>query len=137
MYQKKSDLIRIHNVLDLMEKILTIDRTTDHVACTRYRRFSQGWEDLPGVAKEGHTEIGRPVRLTRGWNAMRIRQHRGIQYVLLLSGKERRGTIEERSTLWGGDDTYRFDPARFRDTLEQAAMDAGYSFEVTLVGKSV
>jgi hypothetical protein len=68
---------------------------------------------------------------------MRIRPHRGIQYVLLLSGKERQGTIEERSTLWGGDYTYRFDPSRFRETLEQAAMDAGYSFEVTLVGKSV
>jgi len=51
--------------------------------------------------------------------------------------KAQRGTIEERSALWGGDYTYRFDPARFRDMLEQVTMDAGYSFEVTLVEKSV
>jgi hypothetical protein len=54
-----------------------------------------------------------------------------------LSGKERRGTIEEWSRLLGSDYTYRFDPGEFRDMLRQAAAGAGYSFEVTLVEKSV
>jgi hypothetical protein len=57
--------------------------------------------------------------------------------VFALSGKERRGTIEERSRLLGSDYTYRFDPEKFRDMLRQAATGAGYSFEVTLVEKSV
>lgn len=57
--------------------------------------------------------------------------------VSVVSGKERRGILREWSRLWGSDYAYRFDPGKFRDMLRQAATDAGYAFEVTLLEKSV
>lgn len=57
--------------------------------------------------------------------------------VSAVSSRERRGTIQEWSRLWGSEYAYTFEPGRFRDMLRRAATDAGYAFEVTLVEKSV
>ena len=52
-------------------------------------------------------------------------------------GKERSGTIEEQSRLFGKDYSYRFDFGAFRGAVRNAAEGAGYRFEVKLMEKSV
>ncbi len=52
-------------------------------------------------------------------------------------GKERQGTIEEQSKLFGKDYSYKFDFGAFRGAVRKAAEGAGYRFEVKLMEKSV
>jgi hypothetical protein len=52
-------------------------------------------------------------------------------------GKERSGTIEEQSKLFGKDYSYVFDFGAFRGAVRKAAEGAGYRFEVKLMEKSV
>jgi hypothetical protein len=52
-------------------------------------------------------------------------------------GKERSGSIEEQSRLFGKDYTYRFDYGKFREAVKMASEGAGYRFEVKLMEKSV
>jgi len=52
-------------------------------------------------------------------------------------GKERKGSIEEQSKLFGKDYSYRFDFGTFREAVRKASEDAGYRFEVKLMEKSV
>ena len=52
-------------------------------------------------------------------------------------GKERSGTIEEQSRLFGKDYSYSFDFGAFRGAVRKAAEGAGYRFEVKLMEKSV
>lgn len=52
-------------------------------------------------------------------------------------GKEREGTIEEASRLFGKDYTYTWDYAALRSALRTAAEAEGYRFEVVLRAKSV
>lgn len=52
-------------------------------------------------------------------------------------GKERSGTIEEQSKLFGKDYSYSFDFGTFRNSVRKAAETAGYRFEVKLTEKSV
>ena len=52
-------------------------------------------------------------------------------------GKERGGSIEEQSKLFGKDYSYTFDFGAFRGAVRKAAEDAGYRFEVKLMEKSV
>jgi hypothetical protein len=52
-------------------------------------------------------------------------------------GKERKGSIEEQSRLFGRDYSYRFDFGAFREAVRKAAEGAGYRFEVKLMEKSV
>ena len=52
-------------------------------------------------------------------------------------GKERSGTIEEQSTLFGKDYSYSFDFGAFRGAVRKAAESAGYRFEVKLMERSV
>ncbi len=51
-------------------------------------------------------------------------------------GKERSGSIEEQSKLFGKDYSYRFDFGAFRRAVRKAAEGAGYRFEVKLMEKS-
>ena len=53
------------------------------------------------------------------------------------SGKGRSGTVEEQSRLFGKDYSYTFDFVSFRESLRQAAADAGYGFEIKLMEKAV
>lgn len=52
-------------------------------------------------------------------------------------GKERKGSIEEQSRLFGKDYSYRFDFGAFREAVRKAAGSAGYRFEFKLMEKSV
>ena len=52
-------------------------------------------------------------------------------------GKEREGTIEESSTLFGKDYSYSWDYAAVRKALRAVAEAEGYEFEVVLRQKSV
>ncbi len=52
-------------------------------------------------------------------------------------GKERSGSIEEASTLFGKDYSYRWDFAAVRTALRQVAEAAGYGWETVLNPKSV
>jgi hypothetical protein len=52
-------------------------------------------------------------------------------------GKERKGSIEEQSKLFGRDYSYRFDFGTFREAVRKASEGAGYRFEVKLMEKSV
>jgi hypothetical protein len=52
-------------------------------------------------------------------------------------GKERSGSIEEVSRLFGKDYDYVWDYAAVRDTLRGVAAAAGYGFEVVLNPRSV
>ena len=52
-------------------------------------------------------------------------------------GKERSGSIEEQSRLFGKDYSYKFDFGAFRGSVRKAAESAGYRFEVKLMEKSV
>jgi hypothetical protein len=52
-------------------------------------------------------------------------------------GKEREGTIEEASRLFGKDYTYSWDYGALRNALRAAAEAEGYAFEVVLREKSV
>jgi hypothetical protein len=52
-------------------------------------------------------------------------------------GKERKGSIEEQSTLFGKDYSYKFDFGKFRESVRKASEGAGYRFEVKLMEKSV
>ena len=52
-------------------------------------------------------------------------------------GKERTGTIEEQSRLFGKDYAYTFDFGPFREAARKAAEGAGYRFEVVLLERSV
>lgn len=52
-------------------------------------------------------------------------------------GKERKGSIEEQSKLFGRDYSYRFDFRTFREAVRKASEGAGYRFEVKLMEKSV
>jgi hypothetical protein len=54
-----------------------------------------------------------------------------------ISGKGRSGTVEEQSRLFGKDYSYTFDFGGFRESLRQAAADAGYGFEIKLMEKAV
>jgi len=54
-----------------------------------------------------------------------------------VSGKERSGSIEEASMLFGKDFDYAWDYAAVRTAVRAAAEAAGYSFEVVLNPKSV
>ncbi len=49
-----------------------------------------------------------------------------------LKGKERSGTVDERSRYLGRSYDYRLDYAAVRHAVEAAARDHGYAFEVTL-----
>lgn len=57
--------------------------------------------------------------------------------VYKISGKEREGTIEEQSRLYGKDYKYAFDWQKIRETVKKEAQDAGYSFSVCLAERSV
>lgn len=57
--------------------------------------------------------------------------------VYKISGKERGGTIEEQSKLFGKDYKYAFDWQKVRETIKKEAQDAGYSFSVCLAERSV
>jgi len=52
-------------------------------------------------------------------------------------GKERSGSIEEVSSLFGKDYSYQWDYAAVRIALQQVAADAGYGWETVLNPKSV
>jgi len=52
-------------------------------------------------------------------------------------GKERGGSIEEQSRLFGKDYTYQFDYGKFREAVKKASESSGYRFEVKLMEKSV
>jgi hypothetical protein len=52
-------------------------------------------------------------------------------------GKERSGSIEEASSLFGKDFDYTWDYAKVRSTVRAIAEAAGYSVEVVLNPKSV
>jgi hypothetical protein len=52
-------------------------------------------------------------------------------------GKERSGTIEEASNLFGKDFDYQWDYAAVRTALQQVATAAGYGWETVLNPKSV
>jgi len=52
-------------------------------------------------------------------------------------GKERKGSIEEQSKLFGKDYSYRFDFGAFRGAVHRASEDAGYRFEVKMMEKSL
>lgn len=51
--------------------------------------------------------------------------------------KTREGNIEEQSTLFGKDYKYSWDYSNVRKTVEQEARDAGYSFTVILMERSL
>jgi hypothetical protein len=53
------------------------------------------------------------------------------------SGKERSGSIEEASTLFGKDYTYQWDYAGVRTALRGIAEAQGYGFETVLRAKAV
>lgn len=53
------------------------------------------------------------------------------------SGKEREGSIEEASRLFGKDYSYQWDYAALRRSLRQVAESEGYGFETVLNPKSV
>jgi hypothetical protein len=52
-------------------------------------------------------------------------------------GKERSGSIEEASSLFGKDFDYQWDYAAVRSSLQQVAAAAGYGWETVLNPKSV
>jgi len=52
-------------------------------------------------------------------------------------GKERSGSIETASSLFGKDYSYRWDYAAMRSGLQVVAVQAGYSWETVLNPKSV
>lgn len=52
-------------------------------------------------------------------------------------GKERKGSIEEQSKLFGRDYSCRFDFRTFREAVRKASEGAGYRFEVKLMEESV
>jgi translation elongation factor EF-1beta len=52
-------------------------------------------------------------------------------------GKEREGTIEEASKLFGKDYKYLFDYSMIRKKVEEEAQKAGYSFSITLMEKTI
>jgi hypothetical protein len=54
-----------------------------------------------------------------------------------VGGKERSGSIEEVSNLFGKDYSYQWDYAAVRSALRAAAEAAGYGFETVLNPKSV
>jgi hypothetical protein len=51
--------------------------------------------------------------------------------------KTREGNIEEQSRLFGKDYKYSWDYSNVRKTVEQEARDAGYSFTVVLMERSL
>ncbi len=54
-----------------------------------------------------------------------------------LSGKERTGTIEEQSKLFGKDYKYSFDYASVRNAVKKAAEEEGYALEVCLLERNL
>ncbi len=54
-----------------------------------------------------------------------------------VRGKERSGTLEERSRYFGKRYDYRFDYAAVRRAVEEAAREAGYAFELVLLERSL
>jgi hypothetical protein len=54
-----------------------------------------------------------------------------------VGGKQREGNIEEQSRLFGKDYKYSWDYSTVRRTVEQEARNAGYSFSVVLMERSV
>jgi len=54
-----------------------------------------------------------------------------------ISGKEREGTIEELSKLFGKDYKYHFDYSSIRKTVEREARNAGYNFSIVLMEKMI
>ena len=54
-----------------------------------------------------------------------------------MSGKEREGTIEELSKLFGQEFKYSFDYSIIRNSIKKAAEEAGYLFSLYLREKSL
>jgi hypothetical protein len=54
-----------------------------------------------------------------------------------ISGKEREGTIEELSKLFGKDYKYSFDYSAVRKLVEQETRNAGYEFSIVLIEKTI
>ncbi|MGC8849566.1 MAG: ribonucleoside-triphosphate reductase [Candidatus Bathyarchaeia archaeon] len=50
-----------------------------------------------------------------------------------LTGKERQGTIEELSKLFGKEYKYTFDFSTFRERIKEAVEDSGYKFSTVLM----
>lgn len=54
-----------------------------------------------------------------------------------LTGKEREGTIEELSKLFGREYKYTFDFSTVREKIKQAAEEAGYTFSTVLLERNL